>query len=76
MDKNSLIRTVILAIALVNQLLTAAGKSPLPVDDATIENLISTTFTTVVAIWTWWKNNYISNKGKAQKEALKEKNLL
>jgi len=76
MDKNSLIRTVILAIALVNQLLTAAGKSPLPVDDATIENLISTTCTTVVAIWTWWKNIYISNKGKAQKEALKEKNLL
>lgn len=75
MDKGSLTRTIILAIALGNQLLTAAGKSPLPIEDETVTVAISTGFTIVVSIWTWWKNNYISKKGQEQKEVLKENDL-
>lgn len=75
MDKNSLVRTIILVIALVNQVLSAAGKSPLPIEDETVDMLISTGFTVVVSIWTWWKNNYISSKGIKQKEALEKLDL-
>lgn len=75
MDKNSLIRTIVLALALLNQILVAAGKSPIPIEDGTVELLISTGFTVVVSIWTWWKNNYISSKGLKQKEVLRDNEL-
>ncbi|MNB67603.1 Phage lysis protein, holin [compost metagenome] len=75
MDKASVVRTVVLAIALTNQLLTAAGKSPLPIEDETVDVLISTGFTVVVSVWTWWKNNYISKKGQEQKQVLERHDL-
>ncbi|MNI85063.1 Phage lysis protein, holin [compost metagenome] len=75
MDKASVVRTVVLAIAMTNQLLTAAGKSPLPIEDETVDVLISTGFTVVVSVWTWWKNNYISKKGQEQKQVLERHDL-
>lgn len=75
MDRNSLIRTVLLVLALLNQVLTVYGLSPLPIDDAQVETAISLGFTIVIAVWSWWKNNYISQKGLQQKEALKQNGL-
>ena len=45
-------RTVVLALALVNQLLSAAGKPVLPIDSASVEQWV-----TAAAIWAWWENN-------------------
>lgn len=53
-------RTVVLALALVNQLLSAAGKSPLPIDSASVEQWVSAGLTTAAAIWSWWENNSFS----------------
>lgn len=50
-------RTIILTIALINQLLVASGHSVIPIDDSTIEQLVSAAFTIVAAVWAWWKNN-------------------
>lgn len=75
MDRMSLIRTVILAIALINQILVISGKSPLPLDDANVELTISTIFTIITSLWTWWKNNYISRVGQEQKEVLQDHDL-
>ena len=50
-------RTIILIIALINQVLTATGHSVIPIDDATVTGLISTIFTVVTAMIAWWKNN-------------------
>lgn len=50
-------RTIILAVALVNQLLSAAGYGVLPIEDATIEQLVSACFTVGAALAAWWKNN-------------------
>lgn len=75
MDKGSLIRTVLLAIALINQLLVAFGISPLPLGDDILELFISTTYTVVIALITWWKNNYISKRGQAQKKVLQDNGL-
>jgi len=50
-------RTIILILALVNQLLTATGHSVIPIDDEMISGLISTIFTVVTALVAWWKNN-------------------
>lgn len=50
-------RTIILILALVNQVLSAAGKPVLPIEDAQIEALVSTLWTVVAALVAWWKNN-------------------
>lgn len=75
MDKASLIRTIILGVAFVNQFLVAAGHSPLPIEDESVELLISSGFTLAAALWTWWKNNYISTKGQRQKKVLEREGL-
>lgn len=50
-------RTAVLMLALANQILTATGHSPIPVEDAQLEQLISTGMTVGAAIWAWWENN-------------------
>ena len=50
-------RTIILFLALVNQLLSASGHAVIPIEDATVETLVSTAFTIVTAVIAWWKNN-------------------
>ncbi len=54
---DTIIRTVILAVALLNQILTAAGKNPLPFSENEIYATLSSLLTTAAAIWAWWKNN-------------------
>ncbi|TKV23550.1 phage holin, partial [Citrobacter sp. TBCS-11] len=51
-DKGTLTRTILLWLAILNQILTALGINPLPLDD----NTVSTVITTVFALWAWWKN--------------------
>ena len=53
----TLTRTAVLGLALTNQLLSAAGKSVLPIDNAQLEQMISTGFTVGAALAAWWKNN-------------------
>ena len=43
-DKGTLTRTILLVLALANQLLTASGHSVIPIDDATVTNIISNWF--------------------------------
>lgn len=53
----TIIRTICLALALVNQLLSATGHAVLPIEDEQIEALITTGVTVVSAVIAWWKNN-------------------
>ena len=55
--KSTIIRTVVLILALVNSILTAAGKSPLPIEDAQVETVLGEIFTIAAALWAWWENN-------------------
>ena len=53
----TIIRTVCLIIALINQLLIGLGKQPIPIEDKEIYTLVSTIVTIVLALRCWWKNN-------------------
>jgi len=75
MDKGTFVRTFVLIIALINQLLTIYNKSPLPLDNEQLEQFVSVVFTTVAALVAWYKNNYVTKKGHSQKQLLEEKNL-
>ena len=50
-------RTFVLMLALINQCLSAAGKSPLPINNETLEQFITAGITTAAALWAWWENN-------------------
>ena len=58
-------RTAVLILALANQILSATGHSPIPVDDAQLEQLISTGMTVGAAVWVWWKNNSFTKEAIA-----------
>ena len=50
-------RTACLLLALTNQILSACGKPILPIESATVEQLVTAGITTVAALINWWKNN-------------------
>ena len=56
-DAGTIIRTVVLALALINQLLTASGHAIINISDDTIIQLITAAATIVTALIAWWKNN-------------------
>ena len=71
--KGTLIRTILLVLALINQILVVFGKSPIPIDDDTVTNLISTVWTVIASLIAWWKNNSFTDKVIEADEVLKDK---
>lgn len=55
-------RTAILALALTNQVLSAAGKPVIPIEDKQLETLVTTAFTVGASLLSWWKNNSFTPK--------------
>lgn len=56
-SSKTIIRTIVLAIALVNQILTTLGYNPLPFSNDEIYEGISIIATVCASLWAWWKNN-------------------
>ena len=54
---STIIRTVVLVIALIHPLLTSLGYPILPFTDEQVTELISLVFTIGASAWAWWKNN-------------------
>lgn len=82
LDKGTVIRTVLLLMALINQTLIMFGKPVLPISEDQVTSLADTLylagsmiFTIVTTLVAWFKNNYVTSRGKAQKEALKQRGL-
>lgn len=53
----TIVRTVILTMALINQILTSTGHSVIPVTDEQVTELLTLVFTVGASLWAWWKNN-------------------
>lgn len=69
-SQGTIIRTACLVLAILNNALAIAGKSPLPIDDAMLEMVISFAFTTAASFAAWWKNNSFSKKAIMADEVL------
>lgn len=70
-------RTACLLLALLNQVLCALGKSPLPIESETLNQLVTTSITVVAALVSWWKNNSFTKEAIAadkEYERLRAKN--
>ncbi|MCY8308105.1 phage holin [Bacillus vallismortis] len=81
-DKGTVIRTVLLLVAFINQTMLMFGKSPLDIQEEQVNQLADALYTAFSLIFTigttlaaWFKNNYVTEKGKKQRDLLKENNL-
>ena len=72
MDKATVIRTIILLVALANQFLVSFGLSPFPFSAEQIEVGLSWAFTVLATLWTWWKNNSITKEARQADEYMHE----
>ena len=75
----TIIRTIIIILALVNTGLTMFGKNPIPYSSEEIEMGITYIVDIITTLIVWWKNNSFTKpalKGdivmRAEKDALKE----
>ena len=73
-SKGTIIRTIVLIIALINSVLTIFGCNPLPFSDEEIYEGVSAILTVAASLWSWWKNNSFTKaaiKADAYKDKLK-----
>lgn len=74
-SRQTIIRTVVLALALINQILTSTGHKILPIDNELAAELVSLIITIAASAWAWWKNNSFTQaalQADMYKDALKE----
>lgn len=72
---NTIVRTILAAIALLNTVLIMLGKTPLDLDENTIYIVASGIATIATTIWAWWKNNSFTHNAlcaDAYKKELKK----
>lgn len=54
---DTIIRTIVLLLALINQILVTTGHSVIPISDEQITEIITLIVTIGASLWAWWKNN-------------------
>lgn len=65
-------RTAVLALALLNQILTATGHNIINISDEDVNTLISTIFTIITALIAWWRNNSFTQSALKADEVMKD----
>lgn len=67
-EKGTIIRTILVAVALINQCLVLAGKNTLPFTNDEIDMFLTGAFSVITTLIAWWKNNnFTSHAREAQK---------
>lgn len=66
----TIIRTVVLIVALINQGLTVIGWNLIPITDDQIAEVITLVFTIGASLWAWWKNNSFTYEARKADELL------
>jgi len=75
MDRGTVVRTIVLIIALLNQVLVSFGLYKIPFTEEQQTIFLTNSFTVLSALQSWFKNNYITVKGRSQHQKLKEHGL-
>lgn len=58
----TVVRTIVLAVTLFNQILTMFGKNPLPFAEDELYSILTTAATIAATLWAWWKNNSFTSE--------------
>lgn len=72
-ETGTIVRTVVLVIALINMALTAFGKNPLPFSDDEVYSGVSALITVIASLVAWWKNNSFTTQAIEADDILKIK---
>lgn len=72
MKKDTIIRTIVLGIALLNQIFAMFGVPQLDIDDDVIYQLVTAIATIGSAVWAWWKNNSFTTAAQEADKVLEE----
>lgn len=54
---STIVRTIVLALALINNVLTMSGINPLPFSEDELYEIVSGLVTIAASLWAWWQNN-------------------
>ena len=74
-SSGTIARTVVLVLALVNQVLSVLGYKIIPIEDGQINDFVTIAFTIGSALAAWWKNNSFTEaaiEGDKYKDIVKE----
>ena len=74
--KETIIRTVLLILGLINMILNSTGHSPLPFDDDQVTTVVSDVYMITVSLWAWWKNNSFTRAALQADEVLRRNRIL
>lgn len=69
---DTIARTVVLFLALANQIMVAFGWSPVELEEDSVYTLVSTVVTIITAIWSWWMNNSFTKAALKADKVLEE----
>ena len=72
---DTIVRTIVLVLALLNQILAIKGKEVLPVTEDEVYQFVSLVVTIGASLWAWWKNNSFTEPalmGDQLKDQLKQ----
>lgn len=75
----TIVRTILLVIALLNQVLAIFGKEAFPVTEDQVYQIVSLIATVITAVWAWWKNNSFTHaaiEGDKIKDMIKSGELV
>ena len=72
MSQGTIVRTVVLMLAIGNQLLTSWGKNPLPWSEEELYEGVSAGVTALSALISWWKNNSFTKEARLADQYLKK----
>lgn len=71
-SKSTIIRTILVAIVIINFILEKLGVDLIPADESVITMFVETLIEIAVIVVAWWKNNSFSEKAIKADEFLKE----
>lgn len=69
---DTIVRTIVLVFALINQVLTVMGYPLLPITEEEINELATLLLTVCASLWAWWKNNSFTENAVIADDYLKE----
>lgn len=67
---STIVRTVVLLLALLNSILTVCGINPLPFSEEELYEIVSGAATVAASLWAWWKNNSFTKEALVADEEL------